>query len=64
MDIARAEHVVQHGSSSDGKVQLVPVLRPVRSPRHSVLRLGGIEGVGDCEIVERAEFKQPLSVLV
>jgi glycerol-3-phosphate O-acyltransferase len=36
MVTARAEHVVKHDSSSDDDVQLVPVLRPGMSPRHSV----------------------------
>jgi hypothetical protein len=52
-----AEHVVLHGSSSDEEVQLVPVLQPGMTPRLSVVGLGRIDGVGNCEIIEGAELK-------
>jgi hypothetical protein len=64
MVTARAKHMVQRCSSSDDEVQLVPVLRHGMSPRHSVVGLGVIEGVGDCEIIEGAVLKKSLFVLV
>ena len=61
---ASDEHVAEQGPPGDDKVQLVPVLGSGVSPGHSVLRFGGEEGVGDAQIMESAEFKQPLSVLL
>ena len=51
------EHMVEQGLSGDDKVKLVPVLGSGVSPGHSVLRLGGEEGVGDAQPMEGAELK-------
>jgi hypothetical protein len=64
MVTAHAENVVHHGSSSDDEFQMVSVLRHEMSPRHFEVRLGGIEVVGDCQMIEGAELKQTLSVPV
>ncbi|KAK3766912.1 hypothetical protein RRG08_040434 [Elysia crispata] len=49
---APERHLVQHGFLYDDKVQLVPVLRSGMSSGHSMVWLGGQEGVSDLEVVE------------
>ncbi|GFR87295.1 hypothetical protein ElyMa_000743200 [Elysia marginata] len=56
--------MVQHVFPCDDKALLVPVLRSVVSQRHSVVLLGGEEGVGDAEVVEWAEIEQSLAILI
>ena len=56
--------MVDLGPPGDDEVQLVPVPGPGMSPRHSVVGLGGEEGVSDCEVEEGTKFKEALAVLI